>query len=73
MRRLRFTLAQLMGVVILIGFGFAALRNANDIWPAQPTVWPSSPSRSLSLAPVPVTNGRAFPGSVSASLAVSVS
>jgi hypothetical protein len=32
MSRLRFTLAQLMAVVIVIGFGFAALRNANEIW-----------------------------------------
>jgi hypothetical protein len=32
MRRLRFTIAQLMGIVILIGLGFAALRNANEIW-----------------------------------------
>jgi hypothetical protein len=32
MSRLRFTLAQLMAVVLLIGFGFAALRNANGLW-----------------------------------------
>jgi hypothetical protein len=32
MTRLRFTLAQLIAVVILIGFGFAALRNADHFW-----------------------------------------
>jgi hypothetical protein len=32
MSRLRFTLAQLMALVILVGFGFAALRNANEFW-----------------------------------------
>jgi hypothetical protein len=32
MSRLRFTLAQLMAVVIFCGFGFAALRNADWIW-----------------------------------------
>jgi hypothetical protein len=30
MRRLRFTIAQLMAIVIFIGFGFAALRNADE-------------------------------------------
>lgn len=32
MSRLRFTLAQLMAVVLYFGFGFAALRNANAFW-----------------------------------------
>jgi hypothetical protein len=32
MSRLRFSIAQLMAVVLLIGFGFAALRNANEVW-----------------------------------------
>jgi hypothetical protein len=32
MSRLRFTLAQLMVVVLFIGFGFAALRNADEFW-----------------------------------------
>ena len=32
MIRLRFTLAQLMGIVFYLGFGFAALRNADDFW-----------------------------------------
>ena len=32
MNRLRFTLAQLMAVVLFIGLGFAALRNADDFW-----------------------------------------
>ena len=32
MTRPRFTLAQLMAVVLLVGFGFAALRNANPSW-----------------------------------------
>jgi len=32
MNRLRFTLAQLMAVVLYVGFSFAALRNANEIW-----------------------------------------
>jgi hypothetical protein len=32
MIRLRFTVAQLMAIVIYLGFGFAALRNANVFW-----------------------------------------
>jgi hypothetical protein len=32
MSRIRFTLAQLMGVVVFIGFGLTALRNANEFW-----------------------------------------
>ena len=32
MGRLRFTLAQLMAIVVYCGFGFAALRNANALW-----------------------------------------
>jgi hypothetical protein len=32
MTRLRFTLAQLMAIVLYVGFGFAALRNADEIW-----------------------------------------
>ena len=32
MRRLRFTLAQLMAVVFVIGIGFAALRHADWFW-----------------------------------------
>ena len=32
MKRLRFTIAQTMAVVLLLGFGFAALRNADAIW-----------------------------------------
>ena len=32
MSRLRFTLAQLMTIVLFIGFGFAALRNPNEFW-----------------------------------------
>jgi hypothetical protein len=32
MTRLRFTLAQLMAVVLFLGFGFAALRNADAFW-----------------------------------------
>jgi hypothetical protein len=32
MSRLRFTLAQLMALVIYLGFGLAALRNANPFW-----------------------------------------
>jgi hypothetical protein len=32
MTRLRFSIAQLMAVVILVAFGFAALRNANALW-----------------------------------------
>jgi hypothetical protein len=32
MTRLRFTLAQLMGIVLYLGFGFAALRNADEFW-----------------------------------------
>jgi hypothetical protein len=32
MTRLRFTLAQLVAVVLFIGFGFAALHNADEFW-----------------------------------------
>jgi hypothetical protein len=32
MTRLRFTLAQLMAIVLFLGFGFAALRNADAFW-----------------------------------------
>jgi hypothetical protein len=32
MTRLRFTLAQLMAIVLSVGFGFAALRNADLFW-----------------------------------------
>jgi hypothetical protein len=32
MRRLRVTIAQLMAVILFVGFGFAALRNANPFW-----------------------------------------
>jgi hypothetical protein len=32
MTRLRFTLAQLMAIVLYLGFGFAALRNADEFW-----------------------------------------
>ena len=32
MTRLRFTLAQLMAIVLYFGFGFAALRNADAVW-----------------------------------------
>jgi hypothetical protein len=32
MTRLRFTIAQLMGMVLYLGFGFAALRNADEFW-----------------------------------------
>ena len=32
MSRPRSTIAQLMTLILLIGFGFAALRNANDYW-----------------------------------------
>jgi hypothetical protein len=32
MIRLRFTLAQLMAILLYLGLGFAALRNANEFW-----------------------------------------
>lgn len=32
MTRSRFTIAQLMTLILLVGFGFAALRNANEFW-----------------------------------------
>jgi hypothetical protein len=32
MTRLRFTLAQSMATVLYLGFGFAALRNADELW-----------------------------------------
>jgi hypothetical protein len=32
MTRLRFTLAQSMAILFYLGFGFAALRNADDLW-----------------------------------------
>ena len=34
MSRPRFTTAQSMVVVIYVGFGFAALRNADGLWPS---------------------------------------
>jgi hypothetical protein len=32
MNRFRFSIAQLMALVLFVGFGFAALRNANEYW-----------------------------------------
>jgi hypothetical protein len=32
MTRLRLTIAQLMTFIFFVGFGFAALRNANQLW-----------------------------------------
>jgi hypothetical protein len=32
MNRLRLTIAQSMGIVLVVGFGFAALRKADDFW-----------------------------------------
>jgi hypothetical protein len=32
MTRFRFSIAQLMAIVLYLGFGFAALRNADEIW-----------------------------------------
>jgi hypothetical protein len=32
MKWLRFTIAQSMAMVLYVGFGFAALRNADDLW-----------------------------------------
>ena len=32
MSRLRLTIAQLMAIVLLVGFGFAAIRNSNQLW-----------------------------------------
>ena len=32
MPKLRLTIAQVMAIVLIVGFGFAALRNANDLW-----------------------------------------
>ena len=32
MTRPRLTIAQLMTLILLVGFGFAALRNANEFW-----------------------------------------
>ena len=32
MTRFRLSIAQLMAIVLLVGLGFAALRNANDFW-----------------------------------------
>jgi hypothetical protein len=32
MTRLRFTLAQLLAILLYLGFGFAALRNADEFW-----------------------------------------
>ena len=34
MTRLRFSIAQLMVIVLFVGFGFAALHNANAFWAA---------------------------------------
>ena len=32
MRRLRFNIASLLGVILVLGVGFAALRESNDLW-----------------------------------------
>ena len=32
MRRFRFNIASLLVVVLVLGFGFAALRESNDLW-----------------------------------------
>src|SRR5271166_2303298 len=32
MRRIRFNIASLLGVILVLGVGFAALREANDTW-----------------------------------------
>jgi hypothetical protein len=73
MTRPRLTLAQLMAVVLLVGFGFAALRNANPSW--------ASVTFSLAILAVSVAlagacsrkEGRGCPGPDSPSLAASPS
>ncbi len=70
MSRLRYTIAQLMALVIFIAFGFGALRNANDYW--------ASASFGLAILTVSIAlvgvcyrrDGRACPGSDSPSLVV---
>lgn len=47
MRRLRLTIAQLMSVIFFVGFGVAALRNANEFW--------ASATFSLAIVTVSVT------------------
>jgi hypothetical protein len=32
MRRLRFNIASLLGVILVLGVGFAALRESSDLW-----------------------------------------
>jgi hypothetical protein len=35
MRNLRFTIARLLGVIFVLGVGFAALRESNDLWESR--------------------------------------
>jgi hypothetical protein len=60
MTRLRFTLAQLMAIVLYVGFGFAALRNADEVW-ASATYTLSVVAISTALVAVLVQRGRARP------------
>ena len=32
MRRIRFSIASLLGVILVLGVGFAASRESNDLW-----------------------------------------
>ncbi len=57
MSRLRFTLAQLMAVVFYFGFGFAALRNATEVW-ASATFGVAIISVSLALAGAVTRKGK---------------
>ena len=63
MTRLRFTLAQLIAFVLFIGFGFAALRNADGLWASAAfSSASSSRSRWPSPAPGPGRRRRECPG-----------
>jgi hypothetical protein len=57
MSRFRFTLAQLMAVVFYFGFGFAALRNATNVW-ASATFSVAIISVAVALAAAAVGKGQ---------------
>jgi hypothetical protein len=57
MARLRFALAQLIAAVLFIGFGFAALRNADEFW-SSATSTLAIVSISAALAGAIVRKGR---------------
>jgi hypothetical protein len=62
MRHIRFSIASLITAILLVGFGFAALREANDTWDSstfsialeESVVWTGSTSSDCSGSQVDV-------------------